>query len=225
MAQIAPSILSADFAHLGRDVAQVIEAGATILHVDVMDGHFVPNLTIGLPVVEALRRETDVTLDVHLMISNPDEMAVAYAQAGADIVTVHIETVRHLDRLLNEIRNQGARAGVVLNPHSPVSLLEDVLPGCDLVLIMSVNPGFGGQKFIGHSLDKVRKLKDAIRQQDLAAEIEIDGGIGLDNVHEVVAAGTDILVSGSSVFGAPDPAEAFLALQRAAAGDVVEARR
>lgn len=213
---IAPSILSSDFVRLADEIQMLEEAGAEMLHIDVMDGHFVPNLTIGLPVVEAIRNVTDLFLDVHLMISNPDEMAERYAGAGANAVTVHIETVRHLDRLLDQIRQNGAEAGVVLNPHSPVWLLEEILPGCDMVLIMSVNPGFGGQEFIASSLEKVRKLKELITQKGLETKIEIDGGIGLDNAADAVRAGADLLVSGSAIFGTEDPAQTFRRMKQAA---------
>ena len=162
MALVAPSILSADFLHLADDVRAMEEAGAQMLHVDVMDGHFVPNLSIGIPVIKELRRNTDLLLDVHLMISNPDEMAEQYIEAGADYLSVHYEVANHLDRLMEGIREDGVRPGVVLNPHTPVSVLEEILPKCDYVLIMSVNPGFGGQKFIATSFEKVRKLKALI---------------------------------------------------------------
>lgn len=208
-ARIAPSLLSADFARLGRDIKIMEDAGAEILHIDVMDGHFVPNLTIGLPVLEAIRKETRLQLDVHLMISNPDERAVDYARAGADWVTVHIEAVRHLHRVLDEIRKNGARAGVALNPHSPIGLLEEILPCCDLVLIMSVNPGFGGQQFIPTSFAKIRALSELMESKSVEPTVEIDGGIDLENAADAVRAGAEILVSGSAIFGASDPATAY----------------
>ena len=195
MAEIAPSILSADFAHLGRDVQAMEEAGARMLHFDVMDGHFVPNLTVGIPVLASLRKMTRLHIDAHLMISNPDEMAEAFVDAGADLVSVHYETVRHLDRLLERIREKGAKPGVVLNPHTPVSVLEDILPCCDFVLIMSVNPGYAAQKFISYSLEKVRKLRSMSNKRDLGLKIEIDGGMGPHNVAQAVEAGVDWIVS------------------------------
>ncbi len=217
MPQIAPSILSADFAHLGRDVQAMEEAGARMLHFDVMDGHFVPNLTVGIPVLASLRKMTRLHIDVHLMISNPDEMAEAYVDAGADMVSVHYETVRHLDRLLMRIREKGAKPGVVLNPHTPVSVLEDILPRCDFVLIMSVNPGFAAQKFISYSFEKVRKLRSMSNERGLDLRIEIDGGMGPHNVAQAVEAGVDWVVSGSAIFGSEDPLRTFQTMQQAAA--------
>lgn len=192
------------------------EAGAGILHIDVMDGHFVPNLTIGVPVLEAIRRTTELMLDVHLMISNADQMADAFVKAGADSLLVHYEAVTHLDRLLEYIRENGARAGVALNPHTPVAFLEEILPKCDTVLIMAVNPGFGGQKFIPASLGKVRKLKSLIQEQKLDIKIEIDGGVEAGNIAELVEAGADILVSGSAIFGSSNPGGTFRDMQRRA---------
>ncbi|HSR66444.1 MAG TPA: ribulose-phosphate 3-epimerase [Acidobacteriota bacterium] len=219
MALIAPSILSADFTRLGRDVESMREAGAKMLHFDVMDGHFVPEITIGLPVLRALRKATDLKIDVHLMISNPDSMAEAYAEAGADMVSVHYEAATHLDRLLEALRAKGAQAGVALNPHSPVSVLEDVLPKCDFVLVMSVNPGYAGQAFIPHSFEKIRKLRKIVEDRKLAAKIEIDGGMGPHNVSDAAQAGTDWIVSGSAIFGSDDPKETFRKMQqRAQAG-------
>jgi len=214
--QLAPSILSADFGFLARAIELVGDAGARIIHFDVMDGHFVPNLTIGLPVLESIRKSTDLTIDVHLMITNPDEMAVRYVDAGADIVTVQYEACRHLNRTLNEIRNRGGRAGVALNPHSPVSLLEEVALVADLVLIMSVNPGFGGQHFIPSSLEKIRKTRRLLDSLKSEALIEVDGGINDENIGAVAEAGADILVAGSAVFGAEDPGERFRYLRSAA---------
>ena len=214
MATIAPSILSADFMNLGREVRRMEKAGAQILHVDVMDGHFVPNLTIGVPVVQTLNEWTDLSLDVHLMIANPEQMADLYLDAGADYLSVHFETVLHLDRLLERIREKGARPGVVLNPHTPVSVLEEILPKCHHVLLMSVNPGFGGQKFISTSFQKVRKLRSLIDSQGLEVKIEIDGGIGPENVREAVESGVDIVVAGSAIFGSENPEQSFLEMQQ-----------
>lgn len=216
MALVAPSILSADFLHLGEDVRAMEEAGAQMLHVDVMDGHFVPNLTIGVPVVEGLRRSTDLILDVHLMISNPEQMVEAYVQAGADYLSVHYEAVHHLDRLVERIREVGAKPGVVLNPHTPVLVLEEILPKCHHILLMSVNPGFGGQQFISSSLQKVQKLRSLIDLGGLDVQIEIDGGMGPDNTKEAVRSGVDIVVAGSAIFHAEDPKESFHQMQRIA---------
>jgi ribulose-phosphate 3-epimerase len=213
---VAPSILAADFVNLASEIRKMEEAGAGIIHIDVMDGHFVPNLTVGLPVVRALRRVTDLHLDVHLMISNPDEMALRYVEAGANSVTVHYEAAVHLDQVVSDIRRAGAWGGVVLNPHTPVAVLEEILPKCDLVLIMSVNPGFGGQEFISTSFEKVRKLKNLIGSKGLDVKIEIDGGIGPHNVAEAVRSGVDIVVAGTAVFGARDVVAAFRDMDRAA---------
>ena len=222
MARVAPSILSADFLHLADDVRAMEEAGAQMLHVDVMDGHFVPNLTIGLPVIEQLKRHTELLLDVHVMISNPDETASQYIQAGADFLSVHFEAAKHLDRLVENIREGGAQPGVVLNPQTPVSVLEEILPQCHFIVIMSVDPGFGGQKFISTSLEKVRNLKALIESKGLEARIEIDGGMGPDNIREAVESGVEMVVAGSAIFGAPSPKESFHRMQRAA--DEVAAR-
>jgi ribulose-phosphate 3-epimerase len=211
--EVAPSILSADFTHLARDIRIVEEAGARILHVDVMDGHFVPNLTIGLPALESIRKITDLLIDVHLMISNPDAMAVRYAEAGADFVTVHYEVAKHLDQILTQVRDCGVMPGVVLNPHTPVSVLEEILPKCEMVLIMSVNPGYGGQEFIASSFEKVRKLKAMVEAMKLNVRIEIDGGIGLHNTAEAVYAGVDVIVAGSAIFHSKDPAATYREMQ------------
>ena len=205
MVEIVPSILSADFAHLADEIARVERGGATILHLDVMDGHFVPNLTIGPPVVEAVRKITRLHLDVHLMIENPDRYAALFVEAGANSVSVHYEACRHLDGTLGLIRAAGAMAGVVLSPATPVAALEDVLEVADYVLLMSVNPGFGGQKLIPYVLEKVRKLDALRRAKRLALPIEIDGGVHRDNLAEVVRAGCDWIVTGSAVFHSPDP--------------------
>jgi ribulose-phosphate 3-epimerase len=206
MAQIVPSILSADFAHLADEIERVERGGATMLHVDIMDGHFVPNLTMGPPVVESIRKATRSRLDVHLMIEDPDRYAPEFIRAGADQVSVHQEACRHLDRTLRLIQSEGALAGVVLNPATPVAALEDVLDLVDYVLSMSVNPGFGGQHFIPRALHKVRELNQKRQERRLQFPIEIDGGITLENLPDAVRAGCDWIVTGSSVFHSPDPA-------------------
>lgn len=216
MPEILPSILSADFARLGEQVAEVEAAGCRMLHVDVMDGHFVPNLTLGPPVVKSLRKVTKLTLDVHLMITDPDRYAPLFIEAGANQVSVHQEVCPHLDRTLRMIQGEGAKAGVVLNPSTPVAMLENVLGVADYVLVMSVNPGFGGQKFIPYALDKVRRLAAMRRDRGLAFAIEIDGGITEDNIGDVIRAGVDWAVAGASVYGKSDPAAAFRALQQEA---------
>lgn len=206
MVQILPSILSADFARLGEQIHQVEQGGATTLHVDIMDGHFVPNLTIGPPVVKSIRKITKMTLDVHLMVTDPDKYAPIFIEAGADQVSVHQEAALHLDAVIRTIQAAGAQAGVVLNPATPVAALEDILYLVDYVLVMSVNPGFGGQQFIPRALDKVRALDRKRKEQGLKFAIEIDGGVTTDNVGEIVRAGVDWVVSGASIFLTPDPA-------------------
>ena len=205
MIEIVPSILSADFARLADDIARVERAGVTILHVDVMDGHFVPNITIGPPVVESIRKVTRLQLDVHLMIENPERFVAAFVEAGANSVSVHYEACRHLDGTLGLIRKAGALAGVVLNPATPVAVLEDVLEVADYVLLMSVNPGFGGQKLIPYVLDKARKLDRMRREKKLALPIEIDGGVNRQNLADVVRSGCEWIVTGSAIFHTPDP--------------------
>ena len=205
MIELAPSILSADFAHLAEQVRGATEGGGTVIHVDVMDGHFVPNITIGPPVVKSLRRATDLPLDCHLMIENPDQYIPEFAQAGADWISVHQEACRHLNRTLHLIRSHDALAGVVLNPATPVETLSEVLDIVDYVLVMSVNPGFGGQKFIPGTIHKIRRLVEIRAQHNLKYRIEIDGGVALDTVAEIVQAGAEILVAGSAVFGKGDP--------------------
>src|SRR5581483_2900762 len=203
--ELAPSILSADFAHLADQVRDVTDGGASLIHVDVMDGHFVPNITIGPPVVKSLRRATELPLDCHLMIENPDQYIPDFAEAGADWISVHQEACRHLNRSLHLIRSHGAQAGVVINPATPVESLSEVLDIVDYVLVMSVNPGFGGQKFLPGAVHKIRRLAERRQREALKFRIEVDGGIGLETVTEVVRAGAEILVAGNAVFGAGDP--------------------
>lgn len=205
MIELAPSILSADFARLGEQVQAAAAGGATLLHVDVMDGHFVPNLTIGPPVVKSLRKVTKLPLDVHLMIENADRYIPAFADAGADWISVHQEACVHLHRTLEMIRGHGCRVGVVLNPATPTTTLSEVLELVDYVLVMSVNPGFGGQKFIPGSLTKIARLAALRAEQNLGYRIEVDGGIALDTVAGVVRAGAEVLVAGNAVFGSGDP--------------------
>jgi ribulose-phosphate 3-epimerase len=222
MVELLPSILSADFAHLAGQVAAAERGGGTVIHVDVMDGHFVPNITIGPPVVKCLRRATRLPLDCHLMIENPDEFIPAFAEAGADWVSVHYEACRHLHRSLELIAHYGMKPGVVVNPATRVDLLVDILPMVHHVLVMSVNPGFGGQKFIEFSLEKIRRLARMRQEMGLAFRIEVDGGVAHDTVARVVQAGADLLVAGNAVFGAGEPerdARALLAAARAAANE------
>jgi ribulose-phosphate 3-epimerase len=203
--ELAPSILSADFARLTEQVRAASEGGGTVIHVDVMDGHFVPNLTVGPPLVKSLRKATDLPLDCHLMIENPDQFIAEFVEAGADWISVHQEACRHLNRTLNLIRSHDALAGVVINPATPVETLTEVLEIIDYVLVMSVNPGFGGQKFIPGTVHKIRRLADLRSQRGLNYRIEVDGGIALETVAEVVRAGAEILVAGNAVFGQGDP--------------------
>jgi ribulose-phosphate 3-epimerase len=221
--QIAPSILSADFAELGRAVAAVERGGADLIHVDVMDGHFVPNITIGPLVVKAMKRVATRPLDVHLMIERPERYVDDFAAAGADMLSVHVEAVRHLHRTIALIKSRGIRAGAVINPATPVSALEEIAAELDFVLVMSVNPGFGGQEFIPHSLDKVRRVRDLLVRAGSSAPIEIDGGVDHRNAALVVAAGATILVAGHAIFGAGDPEGATRAL-RAACGSTTASR-
>ncbi|MCS7080971.1 MAG: ribulose-phosphate 3-epimerase [Chloracidobacterium sp.] len=216
--KIAPSILSADFARLGEEVARIEAAGADMIHVDVMDGHYVPNLTIGPPVVAALRKVTRLPLDVHLMMTNPDAFLKDFRDAGADAISVHVEVVHHLHRTLDAIRSLGARPGVVLNPGTSLTLLDEILPFADFVLVMTVNPGFGGQRFIEAGLSKVARLRRMIEERGLRTVIEVDGGVGLHNVRALVEHGAQWLVAGSAVFGAPDPGLAVKQLRAAALG-------
>jgi ribulose-phosphate 3-epimerase len=212
---IAPSILSADFSRLGQEIEAVTRGGATLLHVDVMDGHFVPNLTVGLPVVKSLAAATDLPIDAHLMISEPGRYAQEFVVAGAKMVSVHVEADAHLHRTLASIKAAGAQAGVVLNPATPIESLSEALAFADYVLVMSVNPGFGGQKFIATSVDKVRRLRRMIDERGLDTRIEIDGGIDINNIAAVVDAGAEIIVAGSAIFGAADPELAVRGLREA----------
>jgi ribulose-phosphate 3-epimerase len=209
MVEILPSILAADFARLADEIAPLEAAGSRMLHVDVMDGHFVPNFTLGPPVVASLRKVTRMTLDVHLMIADPDRYAPIFIEAGADQIIVHQEACVHLDRTLRMIQSEGARAGVAINPATPVAMLDEILDVADYVLVMSVNPGFGGQKFIHNSLNKVRQLASRKKERGLPFAIEIDGGIDAENVRNVVDAGVEWVVAGSSIFHTVNPRAAF----------------
>jgi ribulose-phosphate 3-epimerase len=204
--RIAPSILSADFAVLGEEIHKVEEAGAHLIHVDVMDGHFVPNITIGPPVVESIRKRTKLPLDVHLMISDPDRYIPAFVDAGASSLSVHVEAIVHLDRTLNFIRSQNVGVGVSINPATPVLAVEYALGLADMLLIMTVNPGFGGQRFIPYTVEKIRQARQIIENRSYRCVIEVDGGIDTDTVPQVVRAGAEVLVAGSAIFHAPDPA-------------------
>jgi len=212
--KIAPSILSADFAALGEAIGRVETGGADLLHVDVMDGHFVPNLTIGPPVIEAIRKRTRLPLDVHLMIEEPERWVETYVKTGADYLTVHVEACAHLDRALTLIREAGAKSGVALNPSTPPEVLQYVLDDLDLVLVMSVNPGFGGQSFIPTAYEKIRRLRALLAGRDVL--ISVDGGVKVDNAGALAQAGATVLVAGSSIFGAPDPGAAVATLRNAA---------
>ncbi len=218
---ISPSILSADFADLAQDLLKV-EKDADWIHVDVMDGMFVPNITIGPPVVRALRKRTRLPLDVHLMIADPDRFIEAFADAGADLITVHTEACTHLDRVLQHIRSLGIGAGVSLNPATPLSQIEEVLDKCDLVLLMTVNPGFGGQKYIPSMTGKIRRLRAMMEKTGFQSHIQVDGGIGTGNAGEIFEAGANVLVAGNSVYGAPDPAAAIRELRAAVFGRTAE---
>lgn len=211
--RIAPSILSADFAALGDAIARVEAAGADQLHVDVMDGHFVPNLTIGPPVIESIRKRTRLPLDVHLMIEEPERWVETYVKAGADLLTVHVEACPHLERVLTLIREVGAKSGVALNPSTPPEVLQYVLDDLDLVLVMSVNPGFGGQSFIPTAYEKIRRLRVLLGSRDVL--VSVDGGVNTDNAGPLAQAGATVLVAGSSIFGAPDSGAAVVALRSA----------
>jgi ribulose-phosphate 3-epimerase len=217
MVEIAPSILSADFARLGEEISAIERGGASVVHVDVMDGHFVPNITVGMPVVKSVARATRLTVDAHLMISEPGRYVEQFVEAGAQMVSVHVETDPHLHRTLAAIKSKGALAGVAINPATPLVSLEEALPFADFILLMSVNPGFGGQKFIQTSLEKLRRLRHLIDERRLETRIEIDGGIDRSNINEVANAGAEIIVAGSAVFNTPDPAQAVRDLREATA--------
>jgi ribulose-phosphate 3-epimerase len=211
---IAPSILSADFLNLGRDIEMVNSSEADWFHLDVMDGRFVPNISYGMSIIAQMKKAATKTFDVHLMILEPEKYIDEFAKAGADILTIHYEASTHLHRSLQAIKAKGMKAGVALNPHTPVYILEDILHDIDLVLIMSVNPGFGGQKFIGHALKKIAALKKMITDRGLDTLIEVDGGVTLENASSIIDAGADALVAGNTVFSAPDPAEMIKKLKQ-----------
>ena len=215
--KIAPSILSADFSRLGEEIKAVEAAGADYIHVDVMDGHFVPNITIGSPVVNAIRKVTKLPLDVHLMISEPDRYIADFAKAGSDIITVHAEACIHLHRTIGYIKELGIRAGVSLNPSTPLSVIEQILEDVDMVLLMTVNPGFGGQKFIKTMLPKIAEMRRIINDRGLKVELEVDGGVTLDNIYDISRAGADSFVAGSAVFGSSDYKKTLEEMKRLAA--------
>ena len=210
---VAPSLLAANFSRLEDDIKVVNESAADWFHVDIMDGHFVPNISFGPMIVEAIKRKAERPLDVHLMISQPERYIERFRDAGADVITVHYEACPHLHRTIQQIKETGAKAGVALNPHTPVHLLKDIIEDLDLVLIMSVNPGFGGQKFIYNSLLKIRELKDMLVSRNAKALIEVDGGVGLQNAQKILEAGVDVLVAGSSVFKSDNPSQAIKQLK------------
>ncbi|ETI66916.1 ribulose-phosphate 3-epimerase [Neobacillus vireti] len=209
MVKIAPSILSADFSKLGEEIVAVEKGGADYIHIDVMDGHFVPNITIGPLIVEAIRPLTKLPLDVHLMIENPDQYIEAFVKAGADYITVHVEACRHLHRTIQTIRAFGIKAGVVLNPATPVETIQHIIGDIDMVLLMSVNPGFGGQKFIPEVLPKIRKVKELAAEKGASIEIEIDGGVNPETAKQCMEAGANVLVAGSAIYNQPDYAKAI----------------
>lgn len=208
MIEIAPSILSVNFTRLAEEIKAVEDGGARVLHVDVMDGHFVPNITIGLPVVKSIRKATSLIIDTHLMITEPGRYASAFVEAGADMVSVHVEADAHLHRTLQSIRDAGGKAGIAINPATSLSVLDEALAFADFILMMSVNPGFGGQKFIPAMLNKLRRLREMIDVRGLPVQIEIDGGVDETNISDITAAGADIIVAGSAVFGGGEPATA-----------------
>ncbi|MEG0296063.1 MAG: ribulose-phosphate 3-epimerase [Clostridium sp.] len=213
MVKIAPSILSADFSKLGEEVEKVSNAGADFIHIDVMDGHFVPNITFGMPVMKSIRKYTDKVFDVHLMIENPGNYIDGFIEAGADIITVHYEADRHIDRTMQYIKSKGVKAGIVLNPGTPVSMIKDMIPYIDMVLIMSVNPGFGGQKFIPYSIDKIKEVKALAEKLNKDLLIQVDGGVDRNNSKELIEAGANVLVAGSAVFNGGDLKENIEAIR------------
>ena len=204
MIKVAPSILSADFSKLGEEILKIDQAGADMIHIDVMDGHFVPNLTLGAPIVKALRTVTKLPFDVHLMINNPENLIDDFIAAGADIITIHIEAANHLHRLVQKVKSSGVKVAVSLNPATPLNTLEEILPELDMVLLMSVNPGFGGQSFIPATLNKIARLKEMIDAKKLKIDIQVDGGINLETAPKVIKHGANILVAGSAVYGSND---------------------
>lgn len=220
-ALIAPSILSADFGNLQRDCEMLNNSQADWFHVDVMDGVFVPNISFGFPVIKSIQKAAKKPLDVHLMIVDPDRYITQFAEVGAAVLSVHYEACTHLHRSLNEIRKQGMKAGIAINPHTPASVLNDIIAEADLICVMSVNPGFGGQKFIENTYQKVQDLKELILRKNSTALIEIDGGVTLQNAAQLVAAGADVLVAGNTVFGAPNPQEMIVDLKKVTSSDIV----
>ena len=219
--KIAPSLLSADCSNLASEIVRVEKGGAEVIHYDVMDGHFVPNLTIGPLVLESIRKCTQLPIDVHLMVENPDQYLSAFAQAGADWISVHVEACTHLQRTVQRIKQLGKKAGVALNPHTPLGSIEEMLPNLDFVLIMSVNPGFAGQQLIPACLDKISRLKTMTRAKGLAScLVEIDGGVKLENIRSVISAGADVVVSGSGIFGTPDPIKTLQQMKQIARSSI-----